>query len=903
MKKGMALILTICTLCALMPTVSHAKNESFTAPISLMSAEDSLPSGFDARNNGWVTSVKKQGNVACEAFAAISVIESYNISQGFDDIKADYSETHLAWFYNTMDSVLGDGRTVEEPLSARISHPFAGLSKWSGIALEKDFPQRDDLSGYDEADMHNTGSGFVLKSAEILGSDDSVKQWIMQYGSVQVSFGINTASFDLCKDDFGGKYYNPDAVTRFCRNYKESTADHAAAIIGWDDSFPTTEILRAYYENTCGLSKVEYMSLMPPADGAWLCKDNGCYTWLSYYDPTLCEFTGYTTLSADKYRENYTFNGSDWAESLTVNSATSIANVFKADEYEILSAVAAYTLSADQPLNISIYTDIKPGYIDPAQGTLASLFSVTLKNSGYHIVELPQEIALNPNTSFSVVVEYEPVNGYVVFPVERNSDYGQSNGWSYSGNPDESYIYNSYWSSSWLSTQSWNNTLRNVFVQAFTKCNHQPVNEKTDATCEKDGLDYTACSQCSKVLKNDVISATGHSYTSVVTEPDCTNKGYTTYTCSVCEDSYTDNEVDATGHSHKSEITLNPTCTDEGTRTYTCGCGDTYTESVAATGHSEGLWVYEKGDKYTKICTVCTKPIESKIVTVTILSGGSPVTSLDILNQSSASISSSVTDNMSDRVIYASSDENIVTVDANGNIAAKNIGSAIITATVDGTSICAQCEVNVVPRRFALTWVIESEIITQFAEEGSQIICPVSPEKEGCKFIGWNNIPPSIMPSSDLEFVAVFEALFYCSDCGDEILGRDNIEAHIKAEAAMKATVEIANNKGAKTINYGETLLLTALSASVPETVDVYWYVDGVKCGKGETFRLKFDGGTKTVEVKLEDDEGNILTNANGEETADSQTVTVKVNFWLKIVSFFKNLFRLSRLVEQSVGF
>ena len=35
-------------------------------------------------------------------------------------------------------------------------------------------------------------------------------------------------------------------------------------------------------------------------------------------------------------------------------------------------------------------------------------------------------------------------------------------------------------------------------------------------------------------------------------------------------------------------VTTKPTCTTEGVKTYTCGCGETYTEPVAATGHTAG---------------------------------------------------------------------------------------------------------------------------------------------------------------------------------------------------------------------------------------------------------------------------------------------------------------------------
>lgn len=77
-----------------------------------------------------------------------------------------------------------------------------------------------------------------------------------------------------------------------------------------------------------------------------------------------------------------------------------------------------------------------------------------------------------------------------------------------------------------------------------------------------------------------------HSYKGTVTkEPTCTEPGVKTFTCS-CNDSYTE-PVAATGHSHKA-VTTAPTCTEKGYTTYTCSCGDSYVaDYVNALGHKD----------------------------------------------------------------------------------------------------------------------------------------------------------------------------------------------------------------------------------------------------------------------------------------------------------------------------
>ena len=66
-----------------------------------------------------------------------------------------------------------------------------------------------------------------------------------------------------------------------------------------------------------------------------------------------------------------------------------------------------------------------------------------------------------------------------------------------------------------------------------------------------------------------------------------------TFTCA-CGDTYTET-IDATGHNHETVVTA-PTCTETGYTTYTCACGDSYTgNEVGAAGHN-----YVDG-----VCDVC----------------------------------------------------------------------------------------------------------------------------------------------------------------------------------------------------------------------------------------------------------------------------------------------------------
>ncbi len=217
--------------------------------------------------------------------------------------------------------------------------------------------------------------------------------------------------------------------------------------------------------------------------------------------------------------------------------------------------------------------------------------------------------------------------------------------------------------------------------------------------------------------------------------------------------------------------------------------------------------------------------------------------------------------------------------------------------TIGGITVNAIYTVNA----YKVTWVVDGEETQMSANYGESIDKSFVPQKDGYKFMGWTPDVPQTMPARDLTFTAVFEKSYICPDCGDEVLGEDAINNHIASEARMKATVKIKNNSGSKTIKYGETLRLTAITTNMPTDARVYWYIDGIMQGEGETFNVSFENGTKTVEVKIVDSNGNVLKNASENEIFDSEEVTVKGGFFQKIISFFKNLFRMNRTIIQSV--
>lgn len=171
----------------------------------------------------------------------------------------------------------------------------------------------------------------------------------------------------------------------------------------------------------------------------------------------------------------------------------------------------------------------------------------------------------------------------------------------------------------------------NSYTESIPKVAHSYKDRVVAPTCTAKGYTEHACSLCSASYKDKYTDMTAHVCTSAVTVPTCIEKGYTTHACKNCGYSYKDSETAAKGHSwtswvtvkeatvtstglmqrecnscHKtetqtidkiahthsytSEVQFNASCTETGIMKYTCSCGDSYTDTIPAKGHTFGEW-------------------------------------------------------------------------------------------------------------------------------------------------------------------------------------------------------------------------------------------------------------------------------------------------------------------------
>ena len=175
------------------------------------------------------------------------------------------------------------------------------------------------------------------------------------------------------------------------------------------------------------------------------------------------------------------------------------------------------------------------------------------------------------------------------------------------------------------------------------------------------------------------------------------------------------------GHEHvyNSKITTEPTCTKQGVKTLRCYCGDSYTESIPALGHTWGKWIVTleptatKDGRMVRACKVCVEAVQEEVIP----KGTTPdipdepdipddpetelsvtVNDLAMNYKSTAKLSPAVSASGKYTVEYTSSDESVVTVDKDGNVVALGEGNAEITVTVtdaNGNTAKDICKVTV----------------------------------------------------------------------------------------------------------------------------------------------------------------------------------------------------------------
>lgn len=362
------------------------------------------PARYDARDNGWVTSVKNQGNYeSCWSFSSLAAIETNLIKNGRADASLDLSENQFAYFFynrqpDKLGYTVGDYNTTSRGnyLSAGGTLQGTGLAlaTWAGVTTEARSPYMTipDASLCYAAD-YSVRNVYLYNYSitNLAGSVSTIKQAILDHGAV--ACGINMIA----------QYYNP---TNYSYNCQTAGGNHAIAIVGWDDSY----------------SKDNF-NAKPASDGAWIVKnsygpefgDQG-YFYVSYADRTLTEFIAFEAVTAaEQYDNNYQYDGTA-NPAYSYNKGEWYANVFQAKGAngfnEELKAVGVYTLTTNCNYEVEVYTGLTDAS-KPTSGTKVYDVPVTgtLTDAGYQTITLPSAVSLTAGESFAVLVRLKDSYG------------------------------------------------------------------------------------------------------------------------------------------------------------------------------------------------------------------------------------------------------------------------------------------------------------------------------------------------------------------------------------------------------------------------------------------------------------------------------------------------------------
>lgn len=288
-------------------------------------------------------------------------------------------------------------------------------------------------------------------------------------------------------------------------------------------------------------------------------------------------------------------------------------------------------------------------------------------------------------------------------------------------------------------------------------------------------------------------------------------------------------------------------------------------------------------------------------------------TALSLKVGASANLSANIMPvNATDKTVQWSSDNTrIASVDENGKVTAIGIGTAYITVTTIDGSYTATCKVMVssnTPTHIPVSGVsLSSDALSLNIDDTHRLTVTIKPSNATNIAINWSSsntkvatvnaygVVTAVGAGSATIYVRTVDG-GYSDSCEVKVVNPDiNCTLAIKSPSTTK-------------VNYGDTLVLHADlgETQIPEGYKIEWIVEGT----GMSFEPSEDGltckvtsiqnGKVTVVVRIVSEDGETLLDANGEELSVSQELTSNVTFWQKIVSFFKNLFRISRIILQA---
>lgn len=388
-----------------------------------------LPQSYDARNEGYVTSVKNQGQFGCcWAFASVAAMESSLIKSGLAMEDIDMSELHMIYFMYSQNidekgRISGDRNYVSTDGGVTPTTNFTEMANaggyidgmgwqaanWVGPCEEdgSDYTTSANNSNYSINSDKCFSSQYHVKNVRFCNFNEdniaAVKELIYQYGGVAADFYCEQTTVS----NGNSQYFNTVNGTRnyYNPNGRNNDPTHAIEVVGWDDSYPK-----------------ENFKTTPESDGAWLVKnswgsssENDGYIWLSYYDVgTGAEAVAYEFEKAEQGENIYQYDGSDiskfrrgYPDSSGYYIALFTADADSTEDVEIIDRVGVGTdANAEYTISVLLNPVIKNGKLESYDECGVTECKTTY--AGYYVQELEQEVAVENGKQFAICIKTEP---------------------------------------------------------------------------------------------------------------------------------------------------------------------------------------------------------------------------------------------------------------------------------------------------------------------------------------------------------------------------------------------------------------------------------------------------------------------------------------------------------------
>ena len=392
-----------------------------------------LPSRFDLREWGWVSSVKNQGDMgACWTFGATGALESVLIR--YANITYDFSENNLQdlmlSYSRYGDTIAFEGGNTDLSIGYFIS--------WIGpIPFKEDtFDQLGKISPvYDSSENVYILNLVTVPPRKNSTDNDLLKRAIVEYGSLAVGY---------CYDP-NPLYYNS---TTYAYYYNESGQDHMISVVGWDDNFAK-----------------ENFVITPPDNGAWICKNSWGTTYgdegffyISYYDTSFVTVSNALTFILDDVKYDYLYQHETCYGDIL--DYTYYKNVFVAEKDTLIEAVGTFFNASNVEYEFSVAVNDKILHVQKGVS----------EHMGYSTIKLDKYVPIKKGDVFTITFK------------NNSTAYGSAR---FHVRPDSSFV--SYDGEKWIELSANNQA---AILKVYTLDEAKDVIDNNDISVDYTGAKY-----------------------------------------------------------------------------------------------------------------------------------------------------------------------------------------------------------------------------------------------------------------------------------------------------------------------------------------------------------------------------------------------------------------------------